>query len=243
MPREWSPERALCKALKMTAYFDSYARAYRQVLQRSLNATGENQDYFARVRVKITRDLLAEHPTRIQKIVDFGCGVGTAAPHLVKEFEPKSLVGVDVSREILKEAAAQNQSERVSFVPLEDFSGEAELVFCNGVFHHIAPFDRAEALGFIRKTLRSGGYFALWENNPLNPGTRYVMSRCEFDRDAVVITPQDARTLLEVNGFEIVSATSTFFFPRSLAWMRCFERLLAPTMLGGQYLFLSQPRH
>jgi SAM-dependent methyltransferase len=222
----------------MTAYFDSYARKYREVLQKSLDATGENQEYFARARVQITRDLLAEH--QIGRIVDFGCGLGTAAPHLLKEFEPKSLIGVDVSREILKEAAAQNQSEHVSFVHLEDFSGEAELVFCSGVFHHIAPLDRAEALEFIRKVLRRGGYFALWENNPLNPGTRYVMSRCEFDRDAIVITPQVARTFLEAKGFEILSATSTFFFPRSLAWMRGLEKLLAPTMLGGQYLFLSK---
>jgi hypothetical protein len=67
------------------------------------------------------------------------------------------------------------------------------------------------------------------------------MSRCEFDRDAIVITPKKARTLLNANGFEIVKATSAFFFPRSLAWMRGLEKLFAPTMLGGQYLLLSKP--
>ena len=44
----------------MTAYFDGYAKRYGEVLQRSLNATGENQEYFAKKRVEITRDLLTD---------------------------------------------------------------------------------------------------------------------------------------------------------------------------------------
>jgi SAM-dependent methyltransferase len=226
----------------MTAYFDGYAQRYGEVLQKSLNATGENQEYFAKRRVAITRELLIGRGAVISRIVDFGCGLGTAAPHLVEQIEPDSVVGVDVSREILREAEFRHRSARVAFVHVDDFTGEADLVFCNGVFHHIAPVERRVALEFVRKILGHSGYFALWENNPLNPGTRYVMSRCEFDRDAVVITPRKARTLLEANGFEIVGRTSAFFFPRPLAWMRALERPLASTLLGGQYLILSKPR-
>jgi SAM-dependent methyltransferase len=226
----------------MTAYFDGYAQRYGEVLQRSLNATGENQEYFARRRVEISRDLLTEGHASISRVVDFGCGLGTAASHLMQYLKPESIVGMDVSREILKEASCRNTSERVSFAHTDDFNGSADLVFCNGVFHHIAPVERRGALELIRKILRNGGYFALWENNPLNPGTRYVMSRCEFDRDAVMISPGGARRLLEANGFEVVQATSAFFFPRLLAWMRGFEKPLASTLLGGQYLLLATPR-
>jgi SAM-dependent methyltransferase len=226
----------------MKAYFDGYAQRYSEVLQRSLNATGEDQQYFAKRRVEITRDLLAERQASIDKVVDFGCGLGTAAPHLLQHLKPRSIVGVDVSREILKEAKARNESAQVSFAHVEDFNEGADLVFCNGVFHHIAPVKRREALEFVRHVLGNGGYFAFWENNPLNPGTRYVMSRCEFDRDAVVISPKEARTLLEEDGFEIVRSRSAFFFPRSLAWMRGLEKPLASTLLGGQYLLLSTLR-
>jgi SAM-dependent methyltransferase len=225
----------------MTAYFDGFAQKYGEVLQRSLVATGENQEYFARRRVEITRGFLAECHAAVSRIVDFGCGLGTSAPYLMELLEPKSVVGVDVSREILKEAKARNEVACVSFAHVDDFRGGAELVFCNGVFHHIAPIDRSAAVDFVRNVLGDGGYFAFWENNPLNPGTRYVMSRCEFDRDAIMITPQKARRLLNANGFEIIKATSAFFFPRSLAWMRGLEKLFAPTMLGGQYLLLSKP--
>jgi predicted TPR repeat methyltransferase len=224
----------------MMAYFDKYAQRYEEVLQKSLNATGENQEYFARRRVEITRDLLRE--ASISKVVDFGCGLGTSAPHLMHHLKPESVVGLDVSRETLKEAAARHASGCVSFAHVDDFAGSADLVFCNGVFHHMAPMERIRALEIIAKMLGNGGHFALWENNPLNPGTRYVMSRCEFDRDAVVIRPGEARTLLEANGFEIVRTSSAFFFPRSLSWLRGLEKPLAPTLLGGQYLLLAKTR-
>jgi SAM-dependent methyltransferase len=226
----------------MTAYFDGYAQRYAEILQKSLSATGENQEYFARRRVAIVRDLLWKRHVAVSRIVDFGCGLGTAAPHLLGYLEPDAVVGVDVSRQILKEAEARNDSARVSFTHLDDFAGGADLVFCNGVFHHIAPAERSGALKFVRNILERAGHFAFWENNPINPGARYVMKRCEFDRDAIAITPGQARKMLEGNGFEIIRATSAFFFPRSLAWMRGLENSLGPTMLGGQYLLLAKPR-
>ncbi|MBV9107367.1 MAG: methyltransferase domain-containing protein [Verrucomicrobia bacterium] len=226
----------------MTAYFDGYAQKYGEVLNKSLKATGENQEYFARRRVEITGNLLAQRQATIARVVDFGCGLGTSAPHLAQHLQPKCIVGVDISREILKEAKFRNKLARVSFAHVEDFNGRADLVFCNGVFHHIAPAERRGALEVIRRILGNGGYLAFWENNPLNLGTRYIMSRCEFDRDAVVISPDEARVLLEANGFEIAQTRSAFFFPRLLAWMRGLEKSLASTLLGGQYLLLARPR-
>jgi predicted TPR repeat methyltransferase len=222
------------------AYFDRYAQRYEEVLQKSLNATGENQEYFARRRVEITHDLL--EGAAVSKVVDFGCGLGISASHLMRHLKPDSVVGLDVSRETLKEAVARQACERVSFAHVDDFTGSADLVFCNGVFHHMAPAERRRALEIIGKMLERGGHFALWENNPLNPGTRYVMSRCEFDRDAVVMRPGEARTLLKANGFEIVRSSSAFFFPRSLSWLRGLEKPLAATLLGGQYLLLAKAR-
>ena len=84
--------------------------------------------------------------------------------------------------------------------------------------------------------------FALWENNPWNPGTRYIMSRVPFDRDAIVITPFEARRLLRDAGFEIISTDYLFVFPHLLRALRPLERLLTPFPLGGQYLVLARKR-
>src|SRR5437870_1900508 len=52
-----------------------------------------------------------------------------------------------------------------------------DLCYCNGVFHHIPPHERLGAARLIFRSLARGGHFALFENNPLNPGTRMVMRR------------------------------------------------------------------
>jgi SAM-dependent methyltransferase len=118
--------------------------------------------------------------------------------------------------------------------------GAIDLAFCNGVFHHIPLEQRDAALGYICSSLRPGGLFSFWENNPWNPGTRYVMSRIPFDRDAIKISPTEARGLLRKNGFEIVRTDFLFFFPNFLKVLRWTEQALAGIPLGGQYQVLCR---
>jgi SAM-dependent methyltransferase len=113
-------------------------------------------------------------------------------------------------------------------------------VYCNGVFHHIPVYERADAIRYIAKCLRPGGIFGLWENNPWNPGTQYVMHKCEFDHDAVKISPPKAARLLRVEGFEVLRTDFHFFFPRALKMMRPIESLLTKVPFGGQYQILAR---
>ena len=108
------------------------------------------------------------------------------------------------------------------------------LAFCNGVFHHIPPAQRPGALDYIRRSLKPGGLFALWENNPWNPGTRYVMSRIPFDSDAILVWPRQARALLRTAGFDILRTDFLFVFPRALRSLRGFEASLSRLPLGAQ---------
>lgn len=95
-------------------------------------------------------------------------------------------------------------------------------------------------MAFVRAALRPGGYFAFWENNPWNPGTVAIMRRIPFDRDAIMISPTEARRLLGAAGFEVVSVDSLFYFPRMLSWLRPLEPALSRLPLGGQYLALAR---
>jgi len=152
------------------------------------------------------------------------------------------IVGVDVSEEILAEARARVDLPRVRLQSVEQTprDGEIDLVYCNGVFHHIKPEQRAEAFQRIFDSLRSAGYFALWENNPINPGTRLVMAKCPFDRDAMPILPSQATKMLITAGFRIETVLSRFFFLRLLAFLRPLEPWLSLSLLGGQYLVLAR---
>ena len=85
-----------------------------------------------------------------------------------------------------------------------------------------------------------GGLLALWENNPFNPGTRWVMKRLPFDRDAVLLAPSETSWLLRSSGFDVIEIRHHFFFPRALAMLRPVERVLRRVPLGGQYVVLAQ---
>jgi hypothetical protein len=82
--------------------------------------------------------------------------------------------------------------------------------------------------------------FAVFENNPWNPGTRLVMRRIPFDRDAETLSPPAGRRLLRSAGFEVLRTDFVFFFPRALHILRPLERRLARLPLGAQYLVLAR---
>jgi len=95
-------------------------------------------------------------------------------------------------------------------------------------------------VGYILRCLRPGGVFALWENNPWNPGARYVMAHCAFDRNAAPLTPPEARNLVRNGGFQILSTDFLFIFPRMLKMFRPLEPWLSGLPLGAQYMVLCR---
>jgi SAM-dependent methyltransferase len=157
-------------------------------------------------------------------------------------FAPAEVTGVDTSIKVLETARQRNGGTGVRFMTLDELPDDVaayDLCYVNGVFHHIPPRERRDALALIRRVLRPGGLLALFENNPWNVGARMVMARIPFDRDAHMLSPRLTATLLREEGFEILHTGSLFFFPRALKVLRCLERPLGPTRLGAQYLVLG----
>jgi SAM-dependent methyltransferase len=224
--------------------FDAYAARYDEALAAGLSVTGEDKDYYARGRMRwVAARLHALGMTAPGAVLDFGCGLGASTPLFLDELGARQVVGVDISEGLLdraREAFAGETRARFATIAAHDAAASADLAFVNGVFHHIPPADRAQALQYVRRTLRPGGLFAFWENNPWNPGTRYIMSRVSFDEHAITITPPEARRLLRAAGFEVVETDFLFIFPRALRWLRPLERLLTRLPLGGQYLVLCR---
>jgi trans-aconitate methyltransferase len=225
------------------ASFDRFHSDYDAVLGRGLAATGEDRLYFARGRVAFLGRCLREAGLKPPlSLLDFGCGTGAATPFFFDELGVERVVGVDVSERSLDIARAAHGSDRVRFVSLREFSpaGEFQIAFCNGVFHHVQPPERAGLMRLLRDSLSPEGLFALWENNPWNPGTRYVMSRIAFDRDAVTLSSREAVRMVASSGLEMLRTDYYFFFPRMLRALRFLEPALSKVPLGGQYQVLSR---
>ncbi|MEX2204650.1 MAG: class I SAM-dependent methyltransferase [Myxococcota bacterium] len=222
--------------------FDAYSSDYDEALARGLSVSGESKLYFARERIAFLARCLRETGTRPLSALDYGCGTGTATPFLLDELGVERLVGVDSSERTLELARAQHGSARASFVSSAAFVPRAEfsLAYCNGVIHHVPPANRASVARRIFESVEPGGHFALWENNPWNPGARYVMWRIPFDRDAQMLSAREARTLLASAGFEIVRTDHLFIFPRALQALRFLEKHLTSTSIGAQYQVLAR---
>jgi trans-aconitate methyltransferase len=222
--------------------FDHYAGDYDAALDRGISVSGEKKEYFARSRITWVAECLEELQERPHSIMDYGCGTGTSAPFFLSSFPGASLVGVDVSPKSLEVARQTTVLHNARFFLFDEYQPHAEvdLAFSNGVFHHIAPNQRSSAIRYVRRSLRPGGLFALWENNPWNPGTRYVMRRIPFDRDAIPMSCREARRLLRAEGFRIISTHFLFLFPRALRALRKIEPFLATLPLGAQYQVLCR---
>lgn len=220
--------------------FDAYAGDYNAALDRGLSVSGEDKSYFARGRVTWLADCLRQLQKQPKSVMDYGCGTGAAVPFFFDLIGVDFVFGTDISPKSLEVARQTYGSERTQFLLFDEYqpSGEIDLAFCNGVFHHIPPDKRTVAVDYVYRALRLGGLFAFWENNPWNLGTRYVMSRIPFDRDAITLTPPEARRLLRAGGFEILRTDFLFIFPRMLRWFRWIEPLVSRLPCGSQYQIL-----
>lgn len=221
--------------------FDDYADDYDAALHQGLSVTGEGKHYFARRRIEWLSHCLQTLSFHPRMILDYGCGDGSSSEALLAIPGAEVVLGLDSSNKLL-ERAVRHYGKLASFQRIQSHepAGDVDLVYCNGVFHHIAVADRSSAVQHIWESLRPGGLFALWENNPWNPGTRYVMSHIPFDRDAITLTPPEAVKFLQAHGFRTLRRDSLFYFPRTMSWLRWIEPYLAWLPLGGQYQVLAQ---
>jgi len=223
--------------------FDSFHASYDEALARGLSVSGEDRSYFARERIALLRRCLRDMgvPTP-SSVVDLGCGTGAATPFFLEDLGVERVIGVDTSERCLEVAHEKHGGARARFLHLREFTPAADhpLVFCNGVFHHVPPSERPAVVDLVRSSLRPGGLFSLWENNPWNPGARYVMWRIPFDRDAVMLSARTARGLVRGGGLDALRTEYAFVFPRALKALRILEPVLAKAPFGAQYQVLSR---
>jgi SAM-dependent methyltransferase len=217
--------------------FDVHDDTYDDDLNRALSASGEDKEFFARGRVEWLAGCLKRLGGSAKSALDYGCGIGDTSVLLRELLGVEWFIGLDVSEKSLARARERHTETDCRFLTFADYSPDEsiDLAYCNGVFHHIPVAERDAAVDYIYRSLRPGGLFSLWENNPWNPGTRYVMARCVFDRDAIRLSAREAIHRLRRRGFKLVSLDYRFFFPRFLARLRFLEKELTSVPLGAQY--------
>ena len=220
------------------AEFDAYTANYNEEINKALNFSGLDIDFFARVKNDYLVDILNKRQAGAIKaeLLDVGCGVANAHGQLTGRVG--SIAGVDVSTASISVARQRNPGIRYetfdgTHLPFADRSFDA--AFAINVFHHVPVAQRPALVADVRRVLRPGGLFAIFEHNPLNPVTRRIVNTCEFDRDAVLLRRRDSRLLLQNAGFGEISTRYIFSVPAAGALLRKIDRLFSLLPFGAQY--------
>lgn len=222
-----------------SAEFDRFADQYLTDHANNLRILGEHPEYFAHYKVvELRRHWTRRGFPEPAAILDFGCGIGASLPYLAAAFPEADLTAFDVSLRSLAIAerrfpgsARFVHAESIAAVDFASF----DLVFTSCVFHHIEETQHVSLFRSIRHLLRSDGRFVVFEHNPANPVTRYMVATCPFDQNAVLIPPRLLRARQQQAGFSHIETRYTGFFPNALAVLRPIEPRLHGLPLGAQY--------
>jgi SAM-dependent methyltransferase len=225
--------------------FDSYASDYSAGMDNPMKRLiGEAADDFVRVKL---RWLLRAFPALMSvdasyRVLDYGCGTGTLLRLMQQVGVRAALAGCDISGGMLAEAMRcwpfglpqpELRQQDGAAAPFPD--AHFDLAVISAVLHHVAPAERAAVYEALRCSLRPGGSLVVFEHNPWNPVTRYVVAHTPIDSNAVLLRPGEVRTGLQAAGFAGVCTGYLMFFPPRLHLLGACERALGWLPLGAQY--------
>ena len=236
---------------RLAVEFDAYAATYDQgvdhLLRRLTGGSSGNPFIDLKVDWLLRRSQLLLQSGRTDKLnlLDYGCGTGTMLALLQERRFPGALAGCDVSKEMLQEAAEHWQGSDLPTLrhvdgpaaPFED--GQFDIVVASSVLHHVPMNRRDHVYADIVRLVRPKGHICIFEHNPWNPVTQWVVRHTPIDRNAVLLRPSQLRAGLAKAGASRIKTEYMLFFPPRLTSLRPLDRLLGKLPLGGQYVVLA----
>ena len=227
-----------------TSEFDKFADEYYAGVAQTTAFSGHDPEYFARYKIEALQRRWRKGGWPPPKtILDFGAGIGASIPYLAEAWPEARLMGLDVSDKSLA-LARQRYGQVAEFlhydgsdIPVAD--GSMDLIFSACVFHHIDPVEHVGILEGLRRKLAPGGKLAIFEHNPVNPVTQYIVASCVFDENAVLVAAGELARRHRKAGFRRIERQFIGFFPGALKSLRPLEPLLGAVPLGAQYFTLA----
>lgn len=181
--------------------------------------------------------------------VDLGCGTAETTEYFQDKF--KYTIGCDYSFGML-DFAVQKNLKRTYLInsisealPFKDRSVNIAVLF--NMLHHIDNKEKLiQTLAEVYRVLKDRGMIAIYEMNPLNPLTRYVVNTNEIDsavnldgyRKSLYPTTfytWETRSIIKQCGFKIWRQEYLVFFPKFLSFLLPLERCMTKIPIGGLY--------
>jgi SAM-dependent methyltransferase len=231
------------------AEFDAYSADYNAGMDSPVKALlGDSADEFVAVKVNwLMRHFPALRASgRDFRMLDYGCGTATLLRLLARAVPGATLLGCDISAGMLAQARRGWPSDLAppvlhlqvgALTPLP--SASCDLIVISAVLHHVPPAERPGVYAELRRLLRPGGNLVVFEHNPLNPVTCYVVARTPIDRNAILLRAGEVERALGHAGFSGIRSSYLMFAPPRFRSLAPVERLLGWLPLGGQYATIA----
>lgn len=218
--------------------FDQYAKDYRQLHNENLKFTGFDSLHFVDVKMKW---LATQETNKPMRWLDLGCGDGYTAEYMFRYFPQWQIEAIEVSQESI-DVAKLKHAPNTNFqwfdgkhVPFEDNSFDAIFIAC--IFHHVPLNEHGSLMAEAMRVLKKGGRLYLFEHNPYNPGTQYLVKTCAFDGNAHLLTASHFARIFKRTGLAHNFTKYIVFLP-GWKWLRALhplEKFFSWLPLGGQY--------
>ncbi|BBJ00645.1 methylase [Ferrigenium kumadai] len=223
---------------KNTTDFNAQKFTYKEVIEEKISFAGKGLDFYTKVKADFIKLVISKHLSDAcrPKVLDIGCGHGFIHP-MLHSFG-YDVTGVEPAEEVLSLAQMSNPENRYcaydgQVLPFAEASFDVALAIC--VMHHVAPSQWAQFLAEARRVLRPGGQIIIFEHNPLNPLTSYVVAHNDIDVGAVLLPHRKLADMLRQAGFENVYARSILFTPFAHHAFRRLDERLGWLPFGAQY--------
>jgi SAM-dependent methyltransferase len=210
--------------------FDDFSSDYENKILKSFGNIDSNVSYYHSGKAKIAKRELASSPN---KILDFGCGIGSMLKFLKENFNSSKFYAYDESLKSLEHVKIKYPD--VNCIHSLDTIEKFDLIFVSNVIHHVKSSERNDFFKKIYSLLDDNGRLLIYEHNPYNPITLKVVANCEFDIDAELINKKNLIKLCNENDFKLQKSGYIHFFPSKLKFFFNLEKYLKWFFLGAQY--------
>lgn len=232
------------------AEFDAYAQGYSAGMDNPLKAAlGASADDFLAVKLDwLLRRIPDLAGTGRIRMLDYGCGTAALLRLMARRGIGARLAGCDIAAGMLEEAAAtwpdgiaplprlaQQDGARA---PFEDAA--FDLVVISAVLHHVPVAERRAVYAELYRLVAPGGHVVVFEHNPLNPLTRYVVARTPIDANAILLGAGEAVQGLSAAGFQDPDISYLMFAPPRLPGGKLVDNMFGWLPLGGQYAVMAR---
>jgi SAM-dependent methyltransferase len=227
--------------------FDQHKETYRSDIDKAVAFSGQSHDFFTRVKAEYLIDLLRAFendrgtPSTAappMEVLDIGCGHGHIHPYLKQSGMRIKLSAIDVAATVVEEARLMNptvdyRSYEGERLPYDDRS--FDVAYTIAVMHHVPPPQWPAFLLEMRRVVRPGGLIVIFEHNPINPLTQWIVRTCPIDDNAVLLGSRHLSKLAVQAKFASVESRYILFTPLDGPRYRAFDKMIGWLPLGAQY--------